>query len=222
VKIPVSHGHLEAVLRDPGGTPRGGAVFCHPHPVHGGTMHTKAVYRAAQAFLELGLRTLRFNFRGVGCSTGTFDDGIGEEEDIRAALDWLELGGIRESPVVLGGLSFGSMVGMAVGVADPRVAALVGMGTPIHIYDYSYLSDAEKPVLIIQGERDEFGSAGEVRQVMEALGDHVTVEGIPGSGHLFEGHFQEVQTAIRKFFSEGPGARALAGALEKASRGVTR
>lgn len=182
-------------------------------------MHTKAVYRAAQAFLELGLRTLRFNFRGVGCSTGTFDDGIGEEEDVRAALDWLELGGIREMPVVLGGLSFGSMIGMSVGVGDPRVVALVGMGTPIHVYDYSYLSDATKPVLIIQGEQDEFGSADEVRRVMGALGDHVTVQGIPGSGHLFEDHYREVQTAIYKFFSEGPGARALAGALEKASRG---
>jgi alpha/beta superfamily hydrolase len=182
-------------------------------------MHTKAVYRAAQAFLELGLRTLRFNFRGVGCSTGTFDDGIGEEEDVEAALDWLELGGIRELPVVAGGLSFGSMIGMTVGARDPRVSALVGMGTPIHVYDYSYLSDAAKPVLIIQGEHDEFGSAAEVRRVMGALGDHVTVEGVPGSGHLFEGHFREVQTAIRKFFSEGPGARALAGALEEASRG---
>ena len=182
-------------------------------------MHTKAVYRAAQAFLELGLRTLRFNFRGVGCSTGTFDDGIGEEEDVRVALDWLELGGIRELPVVLGGLSFGSMVGMTVGAGDPRVVALVGMGTPIHVYDYSYLSDAVKPVLIIQGEQDEFGSADEVRQVMGVLGDHVTVVGIPGSGHLFEGHFKEVQTAIRNFFWDGPGARALAGALEKASGG---
>jgi len=214
VKIPVSHGHLEAALRDPGGAPRGGAVFCHPHPIHGGTMHTKAVYRAAQAFLTLGLRTLRFNFRGVGCSTGTFEDGIGEEEDVRAALDWLELGGIREAPVVVGGLSFGSMVGMAVGVKDSRVRALVGMGTPIHVYDYSYLADTEKPVLIIQGEEDEFGSAGEVREVLGALGDHISGKGIPASGHLFEDHFEEVQAVIREFFLEGPGAPVITGSGE--------
>jgi alpha/beta superfamily hydrolase len=211
VKIPVSHGHLEAALRDPRGTLRGGAVFCHPHPIHGGTMHTKAVYRAGQAFLELGLRSLRFNFRGVGCSTGTFDDGIGEEEDVMAALDWLELGGIREMPMVVGGVSFGSMVGLTVGAEDPRVTALVGMGTPIHLYDYSYLADVQKPVLIIQGEEDEFGSAVEVREVLGALGSHVTVEGIPASGHLFEGHFEQVQELIREFFSRGPGARVLAG-----------
>jgi alpha/beta superfamily hydrolase len=171
-------------------------------------MHTKAVYRAAHAFLDLGLRTLRFNFRGVGCSTGSFDEGIGEEEDVRAALDWLELGGIREMPILVGGLSFGSMVGMAVGVRDSRVKALVGMGTPIHIYDYSYLADTDKPVLIIQGEEDQFGSAAEVRDLLGPLGKHIRVEGIPDSGHLFEDHFEEVQAVIREFFLDGPGALA--------------
>lgn len=172
-------------------------------------MHTKAVYRAAQTFLELGLRTLRFNFRGVGCSTGTFDEGIGERDDVIAALDWLEVGGVRDMPVVLGGLSFGSMVGLSVGVEDPRVDALVGMGTPIQLYDYSYLADTEKPVLIVQGEEDQFGSAREVRDALAPLGDHITVRGIPGSGHLFEGHFEEMQEVIREFFLDGPGAEAL-------------
>lgn len=210
MKIPVSHGHLEALLRDPDSTLRGGGVFCHPHPVHGGTMHTKAVYRAAQAFLELGLRTLRFNFRGVGCSTGSFDEGIGEEEDVLAALNWLELGGIREMPVVLGGISFGSLVGMGVGSRDPRVTALVALGTPIHIYDYSFLAETEKPVLVIQGEGDEFGTSEEVREALCPLGDHITVKGIPGSGHLFEGHFDDLQEVIRDYFKEGPGSTALA------------
>jgi len=217
VKIPVAHGHLEAALRDPDGELRGGGVFCHPHPIHGGTMHTKAVYRAAQVFLDLGLRTLRFNFRGVGCSTGTFDEGIGERDDVTAALDWLEVGGIRDMPIVLGGLSFGSMVGLSVGVEDPRVNALVGMGTPIQLYDYSYLADTDKPVLIIQGENDQFGSAREVRDALTSLGDHITIRGIPGSGHLFEGHFQEMQEAIREFFLDGPGAEVLSPALKDAA-----
>jgi len=174
-------------------------------------MHTKAVYRAAQAFLSIGLRTLRFNFRGVGCSTGTFDDGIGEEDDVRAALDWLEIGGVRDKPMVVGGLSFGSMVGMAVGAREPRVKALVGMGLPINVYEYSYLARAEKPVLIVQGEEDEFGSAEEVGKALSPLGDHISVVGIPGSGHLFEGHFETMQSVIREFFTGGPGALALEG-----------
>ncbi len=206
MKIPVSHGHLEAALKEAQGDLRGGAVFCHPHPIHGGTMHTKAVYRTAQTFTELGLRALRFNFRGVGCSTGTFDDGIGEQEDVSAALDWLELGGVRDRPVILGGLSFGSMVSLSVGVEDPRVQAMVGLGTPVRIYDYGYLARTEKPVLIVQGEHDQFGSPEEVRKAMEGLGDHITVQEIPGSGHLFDGHFQGLQDAVREYFTQGPGA----------------
>ena len=75
--IPVSHGRLEALVKEPTRPARGATVVCHPHPIHGGTMHTKAVYRAAQAFNEAGLVALRFNFRGVGASTGSYDDGIG-------------------------------------------------------------------------------------------------------------------------------------------------
>ena len=214
MKIPVSHGQLEAALRNPKGDLRGGALFCHPHPLQGGTMNTKAVYRAAQALNDVGLRTLRFNFRGVGYSTGTFEDGIGELDDVRAALDWLELGA-RGLPLVVGGLSFGSLVGMSVGVDDARVGALVALGTPINVYDYSFLADAGKPVLVVQGEEDEYGSAEEVAEVMEALGDHILVRGIPGSGHLFEGRYVELRRVIAEFFSSGPGAEALrnAGAL---------
>ncbi len=219
MKIPVTHGHLEAALKDPTGTLRGGAVFCHPHPVHGGTMHTKAVYRASQALNEVGLRVLRFNFRGVGCSTGSFDNGIGEAEDVRAALGWLELG-LRRGPFVLGGLSFGSFVALGVGVEDPRVTALVALGTPIRVYDYSFLARATKPVLVVQGEWDEFGSAKEVKSVLGGLGDHVVVRTVPGSGHLFEGQYDMLRSVIRDFFLQGPGSRV----LEESglSRGETR
>lgn len=209
MKIPVSHGHLEGALRDAEGDLRGGAVLCHPHPIHGGTLHTKAVYRTAQTLTEIGLRTLRFNFRGVGISTGTFDEGIGEKEDVEAALDWLELGGVRDRPIVLGGLSFGSMVGLSVGVEDERVTALLALGTPVRTYDYGYLAETEKPVLVIQGEHDEFGSPEEVREAMSGLGGHITVETIPGSGHLFQGHFDALQKTIRDYFTNGPGAEVL-------------
>ena len=171
-------------------------------------MHTKAVYRAGQALSDAGLRTLRFNFRGVGFSTGSYDEGIGEEEDVRAALDWLELG-LPERPIVVGGLSFGSMVGLKVGVDDPRVVALLALGTPIHVYDYSYLADAGKPVLVVQGEHDEHGSAREVGELLGGLGEHVTVTTVTGAGHLFEEHIGELQGFIRDYFTEGPGARAL-------------
>jgi alpha/beta superfamily hydrolase len=171
-------------------------------------MHTKAVYRATRALNTAGLRTLRFNFRGVGYSTGTFDDGIGEEEDALAALDWLELG-LPGKPLVVGGMSFGSMVGLKVGVDDPRVVALVAVGVPIQVYDYSYLSSTRKPVLVVQGEEDEFGTGAETAEAMEPLGDHVTVRRVPGAGHLLEAHLDELQAHIREFFTSGPGLTAL-------------
>jgi alpha/beta superfamily hydrolase len=171
-------------------------------------MHTKAVYRAAQALKDLGLRTVRFNFRGVGVSTGTFEDGFGEEEDVRAALDWIA-SDLEDLPLVVGGLSFGSMVGLGVGVNDPRVKALVALGAPVHVYDYSYLSRARTPVLFIQGERDQFGTPDEVRETVSHLGSHISVVGIPGAGHLFEGYFDELRSTIREYFSRGPGSEAL-------------
>jgi alpha/beta superfamily hydrolase len=154
--IPASHGHLEAVLKEPSVPLRGAAVVCHPHPLFGGTMHTKAVYRAAQALNEVGFVTLRFNFRGVGASTGSHDDGLGERDDAKTALDWLaaKYPGV---PLLSGGFSFGSLVALAVGAEDDRVAALLGLGLPLtrdERYDYTFLRDVAKPVLVVQGEND--------------------------------------------------------------------
>lgn len=208
MKIPVSHGHLEAALRDPEGKVLGGAVLCHPHPLYGGTMHTKAVYRAGEALNWAGLRTLRFNFRGVGCSTGTYDDGIGEADDVRAALEWLRLG-LPGSPLVLGGASFGSMVALGVGVDEPDVVAMVALGLPVREYDYSYLARTRKPVLAIQGERDQFGSPGEVGEALGGLGEHVTVRAVPGARHLFQEHIGELQEIVAGYVTDGPGRRAL-------------
>lgn len=210
MQIPVSHGRLEALLKEPGGEVRGAAVVCHPHPLHGGTMHTKPVYRAAQALAEVGVRTLRFNFRGVGASTGTFDGGLGEQEDARAALEWLA----ERSPglpLVAAGFSFGSLVALSVGAHDPRVRALVGLGTPLELYDFSVLAQTRSPVLVVQGEHDPFGSPAAVREALSPLGDHITVVEVPGADHFFEGRLEELKRAIREFFVEGPGAEALKG-----------
>lgn len=212
MQIPVSHGHLEAILKEPDSAPRGAAVMCHPHPLHGGTMHTKAVYRAAQALNEAGLLALRFNFRGVGTSTGSYDQGVGEQDDLRAALDWLEAEHPR-LPLVVGGFSFGSMVALSVGVEDDRVGALVGLGLPVDMddhYDYGFLRDADRPILVVQGENDEFGAAERVRSTLAPLGSHITVVPVAGTDHYFEGRLDELRAVIRGYFESGPGSRVLA------------
>jgi len=211
VKIPVAHGWLEAALREPDQAPRGAAVVCHPHPVYGGTMHTKAVYRAGQGLFEAGLVVLRFNFRGVGLSTGSHDEGIGEQEDVRDALDWLEQR-YPTLPLVVGGFSFGSMVGLSVGVDDDRVVAMLGLGLPVEKaeYDYSHLADTDKPVFVIQGEDDEFGSGAAVADTLAPLGAHIALVRIPGSDHYFTDRLDELRATVRGYYESGPGSRVLA------------
>ncbi|HUF75981.1 MAG TPA: alpha/beta family hydrolase [Longimicrobiales bacterium] len=212
MKIPVSHGHLEALLKEPEGAPRGAAVVCHPHPLFGGTMHTKAVYRTAQALNEAGLVALRFNFRGVGSSTGSYDEGVGEQDDMRAALGWLAEQ-YPTVPLVAGGFSFGSKVGLSVGAEDERVVGLVGLGLPIERderYDFGFLAAAGKPTLIVQGENDEFGSGERIDEVVSELGPHVSLVRIGGADHFFTERLDELRAAVRDYFESGPGARLLA------------
>ena len=208
MNIPVPHGHLEAVIREPRGSVRAAAIVCHPHPLQGGTMHTKAVFRAAQALADVDIAALRFNFRGVGTSTGSYEEGVGERGDVTAALDWLEER-YPGRPLVAGGFSFGSIVALGAAAPEERVVALFGLGLPIRWYDYSFLGKGDKPVLIIQGEEDEFGSGPEVEPVMAELGPHVTLVRIPGADHYFNGRIDEMKAAMSTYFESGPGRQVL-------------
>ena len=171
-------------------------------------MHTKAVYRSAQAMTEAGLAALRFNFRGVGRSTGSYDGGLGETEDARAALRHVErlFPGL---PLVAGGFSFGSLVALRAGADIARVAAMVGVGLAFDLHDYGFLADVRCPVLIVQGERDEFGSGARAAQFARQLGDAVEAVVIPGADHYFCGHFDELRQSIREFLTGPAVARAL-------------
>src|SRR5881394_3045082 len=163
--IPASHGQLEAILKEPTGEPKGVALVCHPHPLGGGTMHNKVVFRAAAGLVDAGLITLRFNFRGVGASTGTHEEIEGGREDVRDALEYLA----REypgRPITLAGFSFGSRTGMEVGMSDDRVVRLISIGTPVDKYgDYEFLTKVQKPILFVHGDQDEFGAVENVRKL---------------------------------------------------------
>src|ERR1700739_2176566 len=126
-------GQLEALLN--AGSPHANhaALVCHPHPVYGGTLHNKVVFHAMKALNTLGLPVLRFNFRGAGLSHGVHDQGSGEVDDVRTALDWLDHE--FHLPIVLAGFSFGAAVGLRAACPDDRVAALISLGTPISPVD---------------------------------------------------------------------------------------
>jgi alpha/beta superfamily hydrolase len=201
--IPVAHGQLEAILKEPRELPaKGVALVLHPHPLGGGTMHNKVVFRAAAALNDAGLTTLRINFRGVGQSSGIHDFGNGELEDVKAGLDYLAQSYPGQSITVCG-FSFGARMGMEIGSNDERVKRLISIGTPLSKYDFGFLKDCRKPLLLVHGDRDEFGDVEELRALVNSISDMVPVKlvVIPGTGHFFEGHLDELKTAIYDWVS---------------------
>jgi len=202
--IPVEHGQLEAIFKEPRqDPPKGVALVLHPHPLGGGTMHNKVVFRAAAALNDAGLTTLRINFRGVGQSTGEHDEGRGEQDDARAGLDYLSQS-YSTLRILLCGFSFGARVGLDVGIKDPRVACLIGIGTPLEMYDFSFLTACRKPLLLVHGEHDEYGGVERLRELVADLEKSVPVKlaVVPGAGHFFEGHLDELKRAITGWTTE--------------------
>jgi hypothetical protein len=201
IMIPAGQVQLEAQLRRPKSLPRGGVVICHPHPVYGGTMDSRIVYRAAKAAAQAGFAALRFNFRGVGQSTGSFDQGLGEKDDVTAAIDWLE-SRYRGLPLALVGYSFGAWVGLQVGCADPRIRALVGLGLPLDLYDFDFLARILKPALYIIGTRDEYCSQENLHRLEPRLPGSSMVCRVEGSGHFFDGYVEAAENLIGDFFMQ--------------------
>jgi alpha/beta superfamily hydrolase len=176
-------GRLEALLRLPA-APRGAAVLAHPHPLHGGTMHTKVVHRAARLLSDrFSLAALRFNFRGVGASHGSHDEGRGEVGDVLAAAQWVRRE-VPEGPLVLGGFSFGSLAALG---AATRLGcdALFLIGLPLRGWNPPEAAPVECPVVWLQGAQDEFSDAGLARVLAERWGWDLRV--VPGADHFFAG-----------------------------------
>src|ERR1041384_965475 len=202
--IPAEHGQLEAILKEPRTRPaKGVALVLHPHPLGGGTMHNKVVFRAAAALNDAGLIVLRINFRGVGQSTGEHDQGRGERDDVRDALDYLS-SNYPDLSITLCGFSFGARVGLEVGIADARVRYLIGIGTPLDKYDFEFLQACRKPLLLVHGELDEFGDAERIKEMAARLEKHTQVRLviIRGAHHFFENHLDELKSAITAWITE--------------------
>jgi len=188
-------GPLEVLLDLPEGEPRATAVFAHPHPLHGGTMHTKAVYQSAKALARVGAAVLRFNFRGVGRSAGVHSGGQGEMADFRAALDYMA-GRFPNCPQWAAGFSFGSFVALNVGAAEPRVTTLMGIGAAVDRYDYEAVKHSDKAKFLIHGELDELIPVKAVKQFYARMAEPKDLVVIDGADHLFTGRTLELGVAI--------------------------
>ena len=202
-------GRLEALLNAGSPDATHAAVVCHPHPLYGGTLHNKVVFHTMKALNSFGFPVLRFNFRGTGLSEGEHASGVGEVEDVRAALDWLE----REFtlPVIFAGFSFGAAVGLRAAYADDRVSALVALGLPAvpvedrkddRIYDFEFLRSCTKPKLFVSGSRDQFAPPGKLEALVNTFADPKKLVRIEAGDHFFEGRLKEMRVAIEEWTRE--------------------
>ena len=197
-------GRLEAILWIPFASARRpllAAVVCHPHPLFGGTMHNKVVYQAAKSLDALGLPVLRFNFRGAARSAGEHDSGRGEQDDVRAAIEFLvhKFPGV---PILLAGFSFGAWVGLRVGCENAEISELIGLGIPVNSTDFSFLRDCAKPKLFVHGGNDQFGAMGKVRALVPALPGENRVVEVPDVDHFFAGKLDGLDRAITEWLIE--------------------
>jgi hypothetical protein len=208
-------GSLEALLDGPEQTAAGtssiraAVVFAHPHPQFGGTMHTKVVYRGAKGLARIGCAVLRFNFRGVGRSGGTFDQGDGEKEDFKAALDYMAARHAG-APLWAAGFSFGSWVALEVGAIDDRVSALIGIAPPVatsisgHHYTFENTLISRKPKFFVQGEADEVCPLEGMWAFYGRLQEPKELVVIDAADHLFEGQAEEVGDTLEDLLSDFP------------------
>ena len=188
----------------PDGDPVAAAVVCHAHPLQGGIMHFKVVFRAAKALQRQGLAVLRFNFRGVGTSEGTHDHGRGEQEDVRAALSELERR-FPGQPLVVGGFSFGSSMALRVASSDPRPRAVFALGFPIGLMtDASYIAQVRAPRLFVHGADDQIGPADRLRTLTESLPPPCRLVVIEGADHFFTGHLDALEETVFSWAGERP------------------
>jgi alpha/beta superfamily hydrolase len=197
-------GRLEALLNAGTANATHAALVCHPHPLFGGTLHNKVVFHTMKALNSFGFPVLRFNFRGAGLSQGEHDQGNGEVDDVRTALDWLDAE--YHLPLLFAGFSFGAAVGLRAACADTRVRAVIGVGTPVipvaeateepRAYALDFLQKCTQPKLLVSGARDQFGPRAQLEALLASASEPKKLVLIEGADHFFEGRLRELREAI--------------------------
>lgn len=195
--LPGPAGRLELMIDLPeAGTERAGvAVVCHPNPPDGGTLHNKVVTMTARALSELGLATVRFNFRGVGQSEGSFDNGRGETLDLLAVTDWVRKTR-PDAALWLGGFSFGSWVALQ-GARHLPVKQMITIAPPVGLRDFAGVLPPPCPWLVVMGEADEIVDPEAVYAWIESLADKPALVRMPDTGHFFHRRLLDLRGAIK-------------------------
>jgi alpha/beta superfamily hydrolase len=198
-------GRLEALLNQGSEGATHAALVCHPHPLYGGAFHNKVVFHTMKALNSFGFPVLRFNFRGVGMSQGTHDNGVGEVDDVRTALDWLD--SEFHLPMIFAGFSFGAVIGLRAACPDARIDSVIGLGLPLlptddRSYDLDFLRTCSKPKLLVSGTRDQFGPRVRLEQLAQTLPVPKKLVLIEAADHFFEGRLKELRETIEAWVRE--------------------
>ena len=204
VFIPSNEIQLEGLLSIQGASPfRGGVILCHPHPQYGGDMDHPVIMTAVEAAFQEGFSTLRFNFRGVGESEGSYGEGIGERGDVKAAADYLypRLEN-NHSPLILLGYSFGAWAGFPIAIEDERFRGMVAVAPPLEIYNFEFLKGCRKKKLFIAGNRDLFCPPPVLEEWYQGLEEPKSLAIIPGADHFFLFHTQFLNQPLREFLKK--------------------
>jgi alpha/beta superfamily hydrolase len=202
VLIPSQGIHLEGLLSIPEAfSANGGVILCHPHPQYGGDMHNPVISTAADAAFQEGFSTLRFNFRGVGRSGGSYSDGVGEREDVKGAIEYLfRTLNHPDLPLIVIGYSFGAWTGLSAVVQDDRMKGMVAIAPPLELYDFGFLEGNKKRKLLVVGDRDFFCPIGILKKWFENLEEPKSLAIIEGADHFFFAHHHLLIEPLRAFF----------------------
>jgi uncharacterized protein len=186
------------------------ALLLHPHPQHNGTMNNKVVFTLFQSFAKRGYSALRFNFRGVGRSQGTYDKGEGELADAAAALDWLQTYNPNAPVCWIGGVSFGAWIGMQLLMRRPEIDGFVSVSPPANLFDFSFLAPCPSSGLIIHGDRDELVPSASVTKLVTKLSHqkdiHIDHRVVSGANHFFVNRTDELAVQVDDYLGKAVGS----------------
>ena len=206
IVIPGPEGRLEAIYNKGSETTSPLCLVLHPHPRQGGTMNNKLVYNTYQAFKKSNFSTLRFNFRGVGKSLGTYDNGVGELTDAAAALDWLQTENPAARATWIAGFSFGAWLALQLLMRRPEISGFVAISPPASLYDFGFLAPCPASGLIIQGSEDKIVQEESVSELVEKLNKenniNVDYNKIIGADHFFAKNLDDIQKKIKKYIDK--------------------
>jgi alpha/beta superfamily hydrolase len=195
---------LEGILAIPEGAgPFPAVIVCHPHPLYGGSMDNNVVYSLSETLTQASLTSFKFNFRGVGGSQGKFGQGIGEREDVDAAISLVStVKEVDSKRIGLAGYSAGAGFALPAGFHDDRISAMVAVSPPLSMFDFDFLKNCPKPKFLISGSRDELIPINQFIEFCQNLPEPKEYESIEGADHFWRGYESRLAAKVTAFFTK--------------------